>query len=139
MKSLKILLPVVLTFALLISTDTINAQSSTKSVDNRIVQMVSELIPTKAVGLNYAQSLIEINAALTKGVKSDHSIDFQGKLMVAVTLDANGLVQTVAFDKNISQKLAEAISSTLKAASITPVSLNGKAKAQAFNIPLIIK
>ena len=140
MKSIKILLPAAMTFALFMGTNALHAQSaSTSSTDNQMVKIVSELIPKKAIGLDYTQSLVEINEALTKGVKSDHNVDFQGKIMVHIALDTNGTVQTVSFDKNISAKLSAAIATTLKAAPVTPVLLNGRAKAQTFNIPLIIK
>jgi len=139
MKSIKILLPAAMTFALFMGTNSIQAQSIATATDNPLVKIVSEVIPTKAIGLDYAKSLVQINEALTKGVKSDHTVDFQGKVMVYISLDNKGMVQAVSFDKNLSPQLSNAITSALKATPITPVLLNGRAKAQTFNIPLIIK
>ncbi len=140
MKTIKILLPAAMTFAMFIGMNNAHAQSAyAESTASPMTTTVLNMIPKKTVGLDYTQSLVQINNALTKGVKSDHSIDYQGKVLVDIAIDNTGHVLTISFDKELPTRLAQAIDTTLRSTSITPVRLNGIAKAQTFRIPVIIK
>jgi len=140
MKTIKTLLPAALTFALFMGLNNAYAQSATdESLSSPLVKISSKLSPKKAIGLHYSTTLVDINEALSKGVKSDYTIDYQGKLMVDISLNAKGAVTSLSFNKNIPERLESSISKALRTASITPVSLNGIPKPQTFKIPLIIK
>ena len=140
MKSIKVLLPSALTFMLFLGFNQATAQSSINDPIQNSVLALSEIDGlTKSVGLNYKQTLIDINNRLEYGVKADYGIDFRGKVMVHIDVDASGNISAISFDKEIPSALAETIKSSLIDTDVTPVQLNGKAKAQAFNIPVIIK
>lgn len=140
MKSIKILLPSALTFIMFIGYNSVSAQSSMNDPFNNTILSLTEIKGMKkSVGLDYKKTLVEINHLLVDGVKADHSIDFRGKIMINLDVDASGLINTITYDQLIPEKLKHTIEKALTSVEVSPVLLNGKAKNQSFNIPVIIK
>ena len=140
MKTIKMLIPTAMTFAMFMSYNTMTAQSAYNDLSNNfLLRIAKEVVPKKPSGLEYTKTLIQINNALITGVKADYTIDFQGKMVVTIELDQEGTVQDISFDKPIAEELRNSIVDSLENANLSPVRLNGKAKAQTFKIPVLIK
>lgn len=137
MKTIKILLPVALTFSMFIGMQQANAQSSFNDpINNPILSLE---LPSKLAGLKYQKTLIDISHILESNIRQNYQIDYTGKVMIELMVNKNGVIDKVSFDRTIPETLSTVINSALLNENVTPVLLNGTAKDQPFKIPVLIK
>lgn len=139
MKIRRIALPTAIMFAMFLGNNIISAQSSMPA-NGSVLLNIEAIQPKKNVGLDYQQTMTELNDILKYEVDYGTAARYKGTIEVTVDLNARGEVVEVKFDDNdLPNALENNISTTLKNQVYRPVTINGLAKDQSFKIPLSIK
>jgi len=139
MKTRRFALPATIMFAMFLGSTTISAQSNYAVNESKILNIES-LQPKKNVGLDYEQTISELNSVLKHDVDYSKADTYKGAIDITIQINPRGEVSSIAYSSDtLPTALKEDISTTLKNQVYRPVTINGVAKNQSFKIPLSIK